>query len=306
MKSVELLAHDQHPILAYVWENPSPVAWVHICHGMAEHALRYDELAQNLVSAGYSVVAHNHRGHGPANEHQLGHYADDDGWNKVIADVQTVRTQLTQPHIPYYLFGHSMGSFIAQAYLTTQPERIAGLILSGSKLESSLITFAGGLAAKLERLRKGKQATSALIDALSFGSFNRAFKPCRTEYDWLSRDEQQVDHYVQDPYCGFSCSTQLWTDLLGGLNRLYRGQSLSRIQQDLPIFMLGGDRDPVGEHGKALPKLSTAYRKVGQKDVTLKLYAQGRHEMLNEINRQDVIGDILQWLQAQYQGVKAS
>ncbi len=306
MKSVELHATDQHPILAYVWENPSPIAWVHICHGMAEHALRYADFAQQLVSAGYSVVAHNHRGHGPANQHQLGHYADENGWNKVVEDVNTVRTQLTEPHVPYYLFGHSMGSFIAQAYLTTQPADIAGLILSGSKLESSLITFAGGLAAKLERMRKGQQATSALLDGLSFGSFNKAFKPCRTEYDWLSRDTDQVDKYINDPYCGFSCSTQLWVDLLGGLNRLYQAQSLSKIQQDLPILMLGGDQDPVGEQGKALPKLSEAYRKAGQKDVTLKLYAQGRHEMLNEINRQDVIGDILQWLEARQLEAKAS
>lgn len=296
MKTITLRAHDEHPILAYVWEHPSPIAWIHILHGMAEHGLRYDRFAQQLVAAGYAVVAHNHRGHGPANDDQLGHYADSHGWQNVIQDVATVRAECTEAHIPYYLFAHSMGSFIAQAYLATQPDSITGLILSGSKLESRAVAVAGGLTAKLEKMRVGSRGASALIDMLSFGSFNKAFKPNRTEYDWLSRDPAEVDKYLKDPYCGFSCSTQLWIDLLGGLNQLYRKGTLARIQPNLPIYLFGGDQDPVGEQGKALPKLYEAYVAAGQKDVTLKLYPQGRHEMLNETNRDEVIQDIIQWL----------
>ena len=306
MKTLHLKAHDEHPILAYIWENPSPIGWVHILHGMAEHALRYEALADALVAAGYSVVAHNHRGHGPANDHQLGHYADENGWQKVIADVDTVRTQCTDSRIPYYLFAHSMGSFIAQAYLATKPKPINGLILSGSKLESRLVATAGGLVAKVEKLRVGAQNTSPLIDALSFGSFNKAFKPTRTDHDWLSRDPAEVDKYIKDPYCGFSCSAQLWIDLLSGLNQLYQKSTLDRIQSDLPIYLFGGDQDPVGEQGKALPKLYDAYIAAGQKDVTIKLYPQGRHEMLNETNRNDVIHDIINWLSQHMEKEKVS
>lgn len=296
MKTLQLNAHDQHPILAYTWEHHSPKGWVHICHGMAEHALRYAALAEQLVEAGYSVVAHNHRGHGPANDQQLGHYADKQGWQSVLTDVDTVRTQCTDAHIPYFLFGHSMGSFIAQAYLATQPKPISGLILSGSKLESGLIATAGSWVAKLERLRLGIRGNSRLIDFLSFGSFNRAFKPTRTDYDWLSRDPAEVDKYIADPYCGFSCTTQLWIDLLKGITQLYKKSTLNSIQTDLPVYMFGGDQDPVGEQGKALPKLYEAYIAAGQQNVTIKLYPEGRHEMLNETNRDEVISDLLIWL----------
>ena len=157
------------------------------------------------------------------------------------------------------------------------------------------------LVAKLERLRVGQLGTSKLINFLSFGSFNQAFKPNRTEFDWLSRDNTQVDKYINDPLCGFDCSTGLWCDLFSGLIDVYGKNSFKRLQKDLPVYIFGGDKDPVGLMGKGLPKLAKAYEQAGQKNVQLKLYPDGRHEMLNETNKQEVMEDVINWLDHQCQ-----
>jgi alpha-beta hydrolase superfamily lysophospholipase len=294
-----ITAQDNHQIQVYIWPNKQAKAWVHINHGMAEHAKRYDLFAQQLVLAGYAVVAHNHRGHGESETTQLGSYAKDLGWDKVLEDLEVVRDDICDQALPYYLFGHSMGSFIVQSYLTRCTRKIDGLVLSGSNLQPVLLSKAGKFVAKIERKRLGQNNSSRLLQFLSFGTFNQAFKPNRTEYDWLSRDAQQVDQYVSDPLCGFACSTGLWHDFLAALAELYSKGSLNKIQKNLPIFIIGGSQDPVGMMGKGLPKLAQAYKKIGQQQVSLKLYEQGRHEMLNESNQPEVIQDIITWFTKQ-------
>ncbi len=295
MQSRYLTAEDGYQIEVFTWPNEHAKAWVHILHGMAEHASRYDEFAQALVQAGYAVIAHNHRGHGNSPTAQIGLYAEQDGWNKVLNDIDVVRNSITDD-LPYIMFAHSMGTFITQAYLINQPKPIQGLILSGSNLQPLPLVKAGKVVAKIERWRKGALAPSPILQFLSFGSFNNAFKPNRTDFDWLSRDEQQVDKYINDPLCGFDCHTQLWIDLFNGLIHVYDKGSIERIQSNLPILIFGGDKDPVGEMGKGLPKLAKRYEQAGQSNVTLKLYKDGRHEMLNETNKQEVISDVLHWL----------
>jgi alpha-beta hydrolase superfamily lysophospholipase len=292
-------APDGHKVQTLCWPVDKPKAWVHINHGMSEHAHRYDQLAQTLNTAGYSVVAHNHRGHGSSPTTTTGHYADKNGWNKLLADVDQVRTQVCDNNLPYYLMGHSMGSFIVQSYLANPLETqrpIDALILSGSNFQAPQIAKVGHAVARLERWRLGNTKASKLLQFLSFGSFNQAFKPNRTDFDWLSKDHDHVDKYINDPLCGFDCSTQLWVDLLGGLIDLFTLKTFNRIQKNLPIYIFGGDQDPVGEKGKGLPKLMAAYKNAGQQNVTLKLYEEGRHEMLNEINRDEVMADIANWL----------
>ncbi|NVK37693.1 MAG: alpha/beta hydrolase [Gammaproteobacteria bacterium] len=298
MQSRYLTANDGYQIEVFTWPNDEAKAWVHILHGMAEHASRYDEFAQALVAAGYAVIAHNHRGHGNSPSAQIGLYAENDGWNKVLEDIDVVRNSI-EGHLPYIMFAHSMGTFITQAYLITQPKAIQGLILSGSNIQPLPLLKAGKMVAHLERWRKGALATSPLLQFLSFGSFNNAFKPNRTDFDWLSRDNKQVDKYIADPLCGFDCNVQLWIDLFNGLIAVYGKGAIERIQQDLPILIFGGDKDPVGEMGKGLPKLAKRYQQAGQANVELKLYENGRHEMLNETNKQDVINDVIQWLNKQ-------
>jgi len=294
-----LNCQDGHKIQAYIWPNEEAKAWVHINHGMAEHAKRYDGFAQQLVKAGFAVVAHNHRGHGTSETTKLGSYAKDNGWQKVLEDLEVVRNEICTNELPYYLFGHSMGSFIVQSYLSQFSREIDGVILSGSNLQPVLLSKAGKFVAKIERRRLGANNSSRLLQFLSFGSFNQAFKPNRTEYDWLSRDNAQVDDYVSDPLCGFACSTGLWHDFLSALADLFKKGQIAKIQNNLPIFILGGSQDPVGMMGQGLPKLAASYKASGQQKVTLKLYEKGRHEMLNETNQSEVYTDIINWLQAQ-------
>lgn len=296
-------APDGHEIQTYIWPNKNAKAWIHIFHGMAEHAKRYDTFAQELVAQGYAVVAHNHRGHGTSSTTVLGKFANQNGWQKVLDDLETVRTAIcdisNQEALPYYIFGHSMGSFIAQSYLAGNARNIDGVILSASNLQNVFMSQAGKQVANIEALRLGSEKSSKLLQLLSFGSFNNHFKPNRTEYDWLSRDQKEVDKYVSDSLCGFSCSVSLWQDFLEALAALFKTGSLNKVQANLPILIMGGDQDPVGLMGKGLPKLSKCYQTNGQQDVTLKLYSGARHELLNETNRTEVIMDILNWLKKQ-------
>jgi len=299
MEPITLTSPDQHHIQAYVWQATQPKAWVHINHGMAEHALRYERLAMELVSQGYSVVAHNHRGHGSSDTTILGLYATENGWNKVLDDITVVREAMCDSDLPYFLMGHSMGSFIVQSYLLNHDIHIDGLILSGSNYQGTGLIKAGALVAKLESMRLGKTHVSRLIQFLSFGAFNKPFKPHRTDFEWLSRDPKEVDKYVADPLCGFDCSISLWQDMFAGLVQLFSKGALHGVQEHLPMFIFGGDKDPVGQNGKGLPALKKAYEAVGQKHIDFKLYKDGRHEMLNETNRDEVMGDICNWVNTQ-------
>jgi alpha-beta hydrolase superfamily lysophospholipase len=290
--------HD-YQLQVYLWPNNKAKAWVHINHGMAEHAKRYTAFAEQLVAAGYAVVAHNHRGHGTSSTTTLGSFGQGNDWSSVLDDIDVVRDKVCNDGLAYYLFGHSMGSFIVQSYLTTRDRHIDGLILSGSNLQPLGLAKLGRLVAKVECFRLGHNNSSKLLQFLSFGSFNQAFKPNRTEYDWLSREADEVDKYSSDPLCGFACSSGLWFEFLDALINLYQQGNLQNIQANLPIFILGGDKDPVGLMGKGLPKLAQAYQDAGQAQVKLTLYRDGRHEMLNELNRDRVIGDIIAWLNKQ-------
>lgn len=228
----------------------------------------------------------------------IGHFADQNGWQRVTNDLQAVVTQLraTHPHLPLILLGHSMGSFIAQAWAIEHGAGLGALVLSGSNYGSTATYRAGRLIAQLEKFRIGARGKSTLLEFLSFGAFNNAFKPARTDYDWLSRDHAQVDLYADDPLCGFRVSTGLWIDLLGGLIDVSKIANLARIPLKLPVYILGGDRDPVGHAGTGLVRLAAKLREAGLRNVTLKLYEEGRHEMFNETNRPEVFADLAAWL----------
>jgi len=188
-----------------------------------------------------------------------------------------------------------MGSYIAQAYLLHHSASLNGAILSGSNFQPVALYRAAKVIAHLERLRQGLRGRSALIDFLSFGSFNKAFKPNRTAFDWLSRDPDEVDKYVSDPLCGFRCTNQLWIDLLGGLQQISKASNLAQIDPGLPILVMGGECDPVSE-GKRLKSLAHALRDAGCQNLQLNIYPQARHELFNEINRDAVTADVLAWL----------
>lgn len=305
MKSMEdltLNAIDDHLIPLYKWQQTPPAhppkGVVHISHGMAEHGRRYHRVAEALNQSGYLVYAHDHRGHGQTIKHTgLGFFAHQRGWRKVVDDVDIVVHHLQKQHptLPLILLGHSMGSYILQTYLSRYPStELAGAVLSGSSFAPDMLLWAGQLVARLECVRQGRFGHSPIIQQLTFNSYNRTFKPNRTEFDWLSRDEQQVDAFIEDPLCGFPCSNRLWLDLFRGMLEIKQPQTLAGINTNLPLLVMGGEKDPISAP-KGLQKLAKALQKAGVKDVTLSLYPDGRHEMLNEINAEQVTARLIQW-----------
>ncbi len=298
-----LQAEDEHQILVDRWQpapGRKPLAVIQILHGMGEHAARYERFAQACVAEGLAVAAHNHRGHGEVcPPEQLGHYADHDGWNKVIDDAFQVRQNLLQRHagIPLIVLGHSMGSYIAQCSLMRSPQGISMLILSATTYPSRLQLKLGRMLAGFEILRNGGNSKSELLNRMSFGDFNKKFAPNRSEFDWLSRDEREVDKYIADPACGAVSSSRLWYDLTGGMLEISSTRAIKSVPAGLPILIMGGQLDPVGGQ-VGLSTLAKKYRRTGHTDLTLRIYEGGRHEMLNETNRDEVTKDIIDWVKS--------
>jgi alpha-beta hydrolase superfamily lysophospholipase len=297
--SVSLTASDSTSFYVNHWSTDQPPkAVVMVAHGMAEHSQRYDRVAKALLAQGFEVYALDLRGHGrTAQSGVQGHFADHDGWQKVVNDLHTLNQHIRQrhPQTPVILLGHSMGSYIGQAYLVQHSAEVQGAILSGSNYQPATLYKVAGLIARFERFRQGPTGRSALLEFLSFGSFNKAFKPARTDFDWLSRDPAEVDRYINDPLCGFRCTNQLWIDLLGGLVEITDPRNLALIAKALPILVVGGARDPVSD-GKRLNDLAQALRLSGSTAVELKIYPDARHELLNESNRDAVTADLITWL----------
>ncbi|MDB6141703.1 MAG: lysophospholipase [Pseudomonas sp.] len=292
-------ASDHSRLYVNQWQpRISPRAVVMLSHGMAEHSGRYQRLGAALNEAGFALYALDQRGHGNTAAHGvLGHYADEDGWSKVVGDLAILSQYISQKHagLPVFLMGHSMGSYIAQAYLLHHSASLQGAILSGSNFQPVSLYRSASVIARLERWRQGATGRSALIEWLSFGSFNKAFKPTRTAFDWLSRDPHEVDLYINDPLCGFRCTNQLWIDMLAGLQQISKPANLAQIDPSLPLLVIGGECDPVSE-GKRLKGLADALTQAGNQALQLKIYPQARHELLNETNRDEVTRDLLAWL----------
>jgi alpha-beta hydrolase superfamily lysophospholipase len=285
----------------YEWPAPStPKAVVQITHGLAEHAARYDRLARALTQAGYAVFASDHRGHGKTarDPSELGFFAAEDGFKKLVSDLLAVNRVIASryPELPRVLLGHSFGSFVSQAYLFEHASTVQAVVLSGTTSANRFAVAPGLGLARVLRARLGPRGKSRLLQQLSFGSYNDAFKPNRTEFDWLSRDPAEVDKYVADPLCGFDMTVQGWGDLFGGLLYIRSSERQRRLPKDLPIYLLSGTADPVGEMGKGPTRLSQQYVAAGLTRVKLNLYASARHELFNETNRDQVTAELVAWL----------
>ncbi|WP_027590897.1 alpha/beta hydrolase [Pseudomonas sp. RL] len=302
MRTFTLPASDGVALQVNQWSaDQPPRAALLLIHGMSEHGARYAELGQALAARGIALYAPDLRGHGVTGQRQglLGHYADHDGWRRVLEDLHQLELHLRacHPQVPLLLFGHSMGSYLAQAYLLRHGAGFAGAVLSGSNYQSPALYRLGRLVARLERWRQGPHGRSALLEWLTFGAFNKAFRPNRTRHDWLSRDPASVDAYLADPLCGFRCTNQLWIDLFGGLLEITPVANLAQIPHDLPLLVIGGERDPVSD-GRRQLDLVDALRRAGLERVSAQLYPDARHELLHETNRADVIAFLLDWLEA--------
>jgi alpha-beta hydrolase superfamily lysophospholipase len=298
-----LAVDDGVELFVYRWEPMAPPkAVVQIAHGMAEHGARYARAAEALTAAGYAVYALDHRGHGKSAlaPGDLGYFADQNGWQRAVDDLYALRRRIGQEHpaLPVYAFGHSMGAMMTQQYLFSHGDSVAGAVLSGSGGGRMLLASAGLSLAHAERLRLGPRGRSWLMQKASFGLYNVRFSPVRTEFDWLTRDPVEVDKYLADPLCGFALTLQGWIDVLGGMLRVERADNIRRVPRAMPLYLFSGALDPVGSSGRGVRWLVAAYRRAGLEDVTHRLYPEGRHEMLNEMNRDEVTRDLIAWLDA--------
>ncbi|HHT65959.1 MAG TPA: alpha/beta hydrolase [Clostridiales bacterium] len=286
----------------YKWtpeEHSEVIGIVQIAHGMAEWAGRYDEFASRLAASGYLVYANDHRGHGKtAKDVDSIGFLGKDSFNGMVRDLKLIHDFIKSENtgLPVYLFGHSMGSFLAQSFAAKYGSVLNGMILSGSNGKQGFMLNLGIWIAGLQVLMQGEKAKGKLLDRLTFGTYNKHFKPANTPFDWLSRDTAEVGKYIADPYCGGVFTASFFYDFFRGLNILYDSEQIDNIPKNLPIFILSGSMDPVGEFGKGVVRLVQLYHKHGLTDVSLKLYENARHEILNETNKDEVVEDILGWL----------
>lgn len=305
MERETVTAEDGFQVATLRWlPAGAPRAVLQIAHGMAEHASRYAPFAEACAAAGIAVYAHDHRGHGGsiAETAPRGHFADRDGWDKVLGDLERVhrRVRTVHPDAPIFLFGHSMGSFIARAFLLRSGDALAGAIISATGWRTGPLGVALRWCARREVRKHGARTPSRLMTKLVFGTFNIQFAPTRTGFDWLSRDPVEVDRYVADPLCGFDCTGKLWEDLLDGVYALEREEDEgARLSPTLPLLFIAGSRDPTSIGGIGNRQVAERYRRAGNPTVAEKRYPGARHELLNETNRDEVWRDLLQWIDAQ-------
>lgn len=295
---------DQTKVFVYKWmrESQEVKGIVQISHGMAETAARYERFARSLTANGFIVYANDHRGYGQTAENidHLGYLGAEGGFKLLVADIAKLTDiiRAENPHVPLYLFSHSMGSFAAQRYIMDYHDKIDGLILSGSNGPQGLALKAGKAVSKLEMRLRGRKAKSKLMNKLTFGNYNRSFDPQTTGSEWLTRDGVELNKYLGNPYCGTIFPTSFYYEFLDSLEYVENAENFHKIPKDLPILIISGDQDPVGDFGKGLVKLEDRYKKQGVQDLSLKLYEGARHELLNELNRDEVTQDVLVWLEA--------
>jgi len=290
-------AEDGLKILVSAWMPSAPArAIVLLAHGAAEHGQRYARFAAALNQAGHGVHAPDHRGHG-GSAVVPGVFAAEDGWNRAVADLHQLADLLhaRHPGVPLVLMGHSMGSLMVQQYLGEHGDSIDAAILSGSTLIDGFADLVPLIEAEVAAA--GRDAPSQVMAQLMGGGFSAGIENARTGFDWLSRDEAEVQAYIDDPLCGFDLSAGAWLDMISR-NRIPRTpQDYARIPQQLPIHVFAGDQDPINQQLAALHELLRRYQEAGLQRVSSRFYAGGRHEMLNETNRDEVTADLLAWLQ---------
>lgn len=272
---------------------------VHISHGMAEHAPRYDAFAQFLNNYGIAVYAHDHRGHGQSIQEKcpVGHLADKDGFERVTEDLYEIiqETKKTHKDVPYVLLAHSFGSFVAQNFISRYGNEIQGLLLSGTTAnQASLGALTKGLAVFLSYF-KGIQKQSPFLTKLAFGSYNKKIPNAKSKNAWLSSDEKTVNAYDADPLCGFPCTFGFYRDLGYGFGIINKTETLNKIPKNFPIHLFAGSDDPVSNYTKNVEWLFETYKKLGL-DVTKKIYEGAGHECLNEVQKETVFKDLLSFI----------
>ena len=274
---------------------------VQIVHGMAEYIERYEEFAKFLTDRGFVVVGEDHLGHGKSvgRKGRYGYFCEQDPATVLVQDVHQLKkaTAALYPDVPYVIAGHSMGSFIARNYMFRYGAGIDAVVIMGTGMQHKAVLALSKTVAAIQGRLFGPEKKGKLLDKLAFGSYNRRIANPETSFDWLSRDGERVKQYLNDPMCGFVFTINGFQGLFELISRLYRPENLERIPKELPVLLLSGDADPVGSYGRGVRKAYSSLRAAGLENIRVKLYEGGRHELLNETNRQDIMQDICRWIE---------
>lgn len=303
MKELQIPSNDGvHQLHVVVWEPSTEVkAVLQISHGMVEFIERYDDFAKFLNEKGVLVIGNDHLGHGHTAgcDEDLGYFCKENGSATVVKDLHLVTQYAKEqyPNVPYFLFGHSMGSFMARRYLMTYGKELTGAIICGTGEQANVTLAVGKLTCAILKLFKGERFRSDFIKSVSFGSYNKRFEPIRTQNDWLTKDNAIVDWYNEQKFCSFNFTINGYETLFGVLSFIQKKENIEKIPKNLPMYMIAGEEDPVGNYGKGVRNIYEKYRANGIQDITLKLYPTDRHEILNETDRETVYQDVWNWLE---------
>ena len=275
-------------------------AVLQIAHGMAEHIERYESFAEFLCSKGILVVGNDHRGHGltSQSDDELGYFCKDNPTEAVLDDLHTLTEVIKgeYPNKPYFLLGHSMGSFFARRYICEYGNALSGVVVMGTGCQPRFIVKMGKLLTKSIAAFKSDTHRSPLMETIAFGSYNNKINPLRTNKDWLTKDEVIVDKYIADKRCGFNFTLNGYYGMFNCIDSLYSQKSLQKMPKDLLVLFVSGSADPVGDYGKGVKTAYKHFEKVGMQNIYLKLYDGDRHEILNETDKETVYEDIYHWL----------
>lgn len=285
----------------YSPDSAAPKAIIQIIHGMSEYVERYEPFAKFLTAHGYLVTGEDHLGHGrtvPA-DGSYGYFCGQDPATVLVRDVHRLKkmTQALYPGLPVIIIGHSMGSFILRNYLCRYGSGIDAAVIMGTGMQSPALVRSAKLLSCLQKKLFGGKHVGHLLDRLAFGAYSARIRQPATSFDWLSRDPEEVRKYVEDPLCGFTFTVNGFQTLFELISRIQKTENLEKIPRGLPLLLISGDADPVGDYGEGVRRTQESLRKAGLTQITEKLYEGARHELLNETNRTQVMEDILDWIQ---------
>lgn len=296
------LSADQNTKIHTVEWMPhaDPVAVLQVAHGITEHILRYEEVAEYFTKQGIVVVGNDHLGHGSSIAEQSD-FMYCKKWDNLVEDVHTLQQMQRKkyPDIPYYMLGFSLGSFVVRNYLSKYPEAVDAVILMGTGMTPQFQIALAHMIVKKEAGKIGEKNSSPLIQQLSFETYNKNFKPNQTSCDWLCKDKDGLENYINDEVCGKIISAGLFRELLHGMAIAGKKETIMQMNKELPVRLISGDEDPVGEHGKGVDRVLKVFKKAGMERISMKLYP-GRHDILHEACKDIVLQDITEWIFNEY------